>query len=244
MMALLLTALAMIPGEDPVHQGRPLPEWIKDLQADDETTISRAVGALTAMGPAARPAVPALVELAFDDRADRELVKSLVRPALRRIGLPRPEEVAGSLSSAQDLERRRLLRTLFLQAPECQPVVKTLIGEIRRTGSEPIAGQCRMLAAATLRRVGPTALPEVIAAGGQASSSATQRDFSTVISLFGEAAIPELLRQADNSPESTRLFALRSLGDLGIRGVSALPALRDLESGPLSKPARQARLAI
>ena len=51
---------------DPVADGRPLSRWVRDLKAESPQTRNAAAYEIAGMGPAAAPAVPALIE-ALDD---------------------------------------------------------------------------------------------------------------------------------------------------------------------------------
>ena len=52
--------------KEPVSQGRPLSEWIADLKAPAPSVRNAAAYEIASMGPAAKAAVPALIE-ALDD---------------------------------------------------------------------------------------------------------------------------------------------------------------------------------
>jgi len=53
-------------GQEPVSRGRPLSEWIAELKAPAPATRNAAAYEIASMGPAAKAAVPALIE-ALDD---------------------------------------------------------------------------------------------------------------------------------------------------------------------------------
>ena len=69
--------------KEPVSQGRPLSEWIIDLKGAAPLTRNAAAYEIAGMGPAAAPAVPALIE-ALDDPA--AVVRFPVTVALGEIG--------------------------------------------------------------------------------------------------------------------------------------------------------------
>src|SRR5262249_15229132 len=48
--------------DEPMFEGKPLQTWVKALQDADEVARRNALRAFTALGPKAKPAVPALVE--------------------------------------------------------------------------------------------------------------------------------------------------------------------------------------
>jgi HEAT repeat protein len=75
-------------GQEPVSRGRPLREWIADLKAAAPAVRNAAAYEIASMGPAAKAAVPALVE-ALDD--PDPAVRFPVTVALGEIG---PEAVA------------------------------------------------------------------------------------------------------------------------------------------------------
>lgn len=72
-------------GEEPVSRGRPLSEWIADLKAAAPSVRNAAAYEMASMGPAAAPAVPALIEALDDPDAT---VRFPVTVALREIGAP------------------------------------------------------------------------------------------------------------------------------------------------------------
>ena len=53
-------------GQEPVSRGRPLSEWIADLKAAAPSVRNAAAYEIASMGPAAKAAVPALIETLDD----------------------------------------------------------------------------------------------------------------------------------------------------------------------------------
>ena len=70
-------------GQEPVSRGRPLSEWIADLKAAAPATRNAAAYEIASLGPAAKPAVPALIEALDDPNAT---VRFPVTVALGEIG--------------------------------------------------------------------------------------------------------------------------------------------------------------
>jgi HEAT repeat protein len=68
---------------EPTSKGRPLSEWIADLKAPAPLTRNAAAYEIAGMGPAAAPAVPALIEALDDEVA---AVRFPVTVALGEIG--------------------------------------------------------------------------------------------------------------------------------------------------------------
>ena len=69
--------------KEPVSRGRPLSEWIADLKASAPATRNAAAYEIAGLGPAAKPAVPALIEALDDPDA---AVRFPVTVALGEIG--------------------------------------------------------------------------------------------------------------------------------------------------------------
>jgi HEAT repeats len=70
-------------GSEPVSRGRPLSEWIADLKAAAPSVRNAAAYEIASLGPAAKPAVPALIA-ALDD--PEPTVRFPVTVALGEIG--------------------------------------------------------------------------------------------------------------------------------------------------------------
>jgi HEAT repeat protein len=69
--------------KEPVSRGRPLSAWIADLKAAAPATRNAAAYEIASLGPAAKPAVPALIEALDDPKAT---VRFPVTVALGEIG--------------------------------------------------------------------------------------------------------------------------------------------------------------
>ena len=85
---------------DPVTDGRRLSEWVADLKADAPQVRNAAAYEISGLGPAAAPAVPALIE-ALDDPAAS--VRYPVTVALGEIG-PAAAEAVPRLKKVMDEE--------------------------------------------------------------------------------------------------------------------------------------------
>jgi HEAT repeat protein len=72
-------------GPEPVADGRPLSQWVADLKAPAPQTRNAAAYEIAGLGPAAAPAVPALIEALGDSEAT---VRFPVTVALGEIGPP------------------------------------------------------------------------------------------------------------------------------------------------------------
>ena len=85
---------------DTIFQDRSLSSWIADLKALAPVTRSAAAYAISSMGPAAKPAVPALIE-ALQNENEIPAVLYPIEVALREIG-PAAEEAVPELEQMAD----------------------------------------------------------------------------------------------------------------------------------------------
>jgi HEAT repeat protein len=84
--ALCLTSIASAQGtagKEPVADGRTLSQWVEELKAPAPQTWNAAADEISGMGPAAAPAVPALIAALDDPEAS---VRFPVTVALGEIG--------------------------------------------------------------------------------------------------------------------------------------------------------------
>lgn len=264
---LSLLVLAVAPPIEPIHQGRSLSAWIADLDSGDEAKVARAVGALAALGPAARPALPGLVELAFSTARDKHLVRHLAVVAVRRVGLPRVEEIASQLAQEQlsgyTPRRRHLLRLLYLHGAAAAPASSLLLEELKcRPGcvvttqkkftpeQEAEARERRILIAGTFSQIGPVAMPVLVEAGAWAVQHAQRAGLTLLADLVGlyrDRAVPGLIEALDSGRPWDQRFAAVALERLGANGAGAVSALRRLEKGTdegLVRIVREAREEI
>lgn len=94
------TAAAQKPAKDPIGNGRPLSAWIADLKAQSPQTRHDAAYEIAWMGPAAAPAVPALIE-ALNQPDEKITVLYPIEVALREIG-PAASAAVPSLEKMED----------------------------------------------------------------------------------------------------------------------------------------------
>lgn len=83
---------------EPEFDGRPLSSWVADLKALAPQSRNAAAYAISGMGPAAKAAVPALIEALNDPEAS---VRFPVCIALREIG-PEAKDAVPALTKALD----------------------------------------------------------------------------------------------------------------------------------------------
>ncbi len=85
--------------KEPQFDGRPLSSWVADLKADAPYTRNTAAYAIGGMGPAAEPAVPALIAALKDPEA---AVRFPVCIALREIGPAARDAVPALTETLED----------------------------------------------------------------------------------------------------------------------------------------------
>jgi HEAT repeat protein len=95
-----LAAQGAATGKEPESHGRTLSEWIADLKAPAPQTRNAAAYEISGLGPAAAPAVPALVEALDDSEAS---VRFPVTVALGEIG-PAAKAAVPKLKKMMDEE--------------------------------------------------------------------------------------------------------------------------------------------
>jgi HEAT repeat protein len=91
---------AQASAKDTVVDGRPLSAWVADLKAPAPQTRNAAAYEISGLGPAAAPAVPALIEALDDSEAS---VRFPVTVALGEIG-PAAEAAVPKLKKMMDEE--------------------------------------------------------------------------------------------------------------------------------------------
>ena len=102
-LVLVLTSSAWAQGataKEPVADGRTLSQWVEDLKAIAPQTRNAAASEISGLGPAAAPAVPALIEALDDPEAS---VRFPVTVALGEIG-PAAKAAVPKLKKMMDEE--------------------------------------------------------------------------------------------------------------------------------------------
>jgi hypothetical protein len=94
------TAVAQKPAKEPIGNGRPLSAWVADLKGQAPQTRHDAAYEIAWMGPAAAPAVPALIE-ALNQPDEKPTVLYPIEVALREIG-PAAAAAIPSLEKMED----------------------------------------------------------------------------------------------------------------------------------------------
>ena len=184
----------------PVHQGKAIAQWIRDLAADDYQVRGAAAEAVQAIGP---EAVPYLIDALRQH--ELKFAKEIFQ-WMRRIPFVRHEPVNASLLREQAAEQLGALST------KSHLVVPALVAALQDSEPEVTASVQR-----ALRRIGTPAVPQLAQALSRRNARIRQgaaeilRDFG----LRARAAVPALREAlADNKP-IVRRRAAEALGACG-----------------------------
>jgi hypothetical protein len=211
------------PSHDPVHEGRPLSEWLVDLSSMDPPIFHRAEEAVMALGTNCLP----LLHQCLQDR-DSSLRVNLLEIG-EQLGIPCPP-TAESLHSPA-LQACRVLG----------PAAGPLIPEISR-----FLEGCRQVEAvkvlvATGHATIPTVTPMLMNKNVDIRAGA-----ATVLGTLaqqGETVVPALLPLLSDESPQVRVVASWALGRFGAQAQRALPQLALVAWDPVLEVRPQASSA-
>jgi HEAT repeat protein len=170
------------------------------------------------IGPAAAPALPALSQLL----RDRQLpVVSETAAAMSAIGPPAVPYLAAALTDTNHASRGQVLTALGNLGPAAAPAAPAIAGVL-------LAGEdhnAATLAAQTLSRIGPAALPAMVEALSGAGAAAGERLEATLAQLAGSqpGALDALERELRQAPPAVKPALLRA-----VQQVTTYPRRRAL----------------
>lgn len=205
------------------HQAdKVVPLLVKDLQGEDEKQRQAAVSAVIRLGPAARSAANALVDL-LRDRLLKE--SEIIAFGDNWVGA-----IPGLVNLLKDPDadcRKRALLALGQIGPTAESAVRPLIAALSDRDSD-----VRLGAAQVLERIGPQAAEAVPAliAGLHELSARLRRQSAVALGTIGETAKEArrpLLECLLDPDELVRYAAALSLGRIDAHFTEAVPALRD-----------------
>jgi HEAT repeat protein len=219
-----------------VKVGEPaVPALVRTLKTGTARGRTVALTVLAHVGPPAKRALPEVVGLVRDGRAD----VSLRNRAVQTLGVLGPGEKAAVaalldvLKDDSDSLRATAALNLASVAPDDPAVVKGLTDALRDAGHV----QARRSAAVALERLGPKAkdaLPALLELLKSPDGDPELRcDVAAAVGALGreaEPAVPvltELAKDAQQAP-SLRTAAAEGLGRLAASGAPTLPVLREL----------------
>lgn len=212
---------------DPDQAEKVVSLLIKDLQAAEEKQRQAAVLALAHLGPAAKAAVPALV----NSLRDRQL-KGMEMIALRAMGSAAVPSLIGLLQAPQTELRQLALVMLQEAGPAARPALTSLIAALSDSDRAVRAG-----AAQVVQAIGPeasAAVPALIA-NLQVWQTEVRAAAALALGHIGpnarEARRP-LLECLLDPDEKVRYGAALALGRIDPDFTEAAPALRDALNDP------------
>jgi len=207
---------------------------LKDKGADPRDRRD-AASALGIIGPAAAPAIPALVEALKDNGADPSVRQSAAF-ALGNIGPAAapaiPALVEALKDKGEDWEvRRDAVSALGKIGPAAAPAIPALVDALKDKGEDP---SVRRSVASVLGNIGPAAAPAipalVDALKDKGADPSGRQSAALALGNTGAAAAPAIPALVDALKDkgedlSVRQSAAFALGDIGPAAAPAIPAL-------------------
>jgi HEAT repeat protein len=216
-------------GKEPVHAGKPLSQWIQALRSKDEEGIYAGLKAVTAMGPAAAPAVPALVQLLKEPAKNGFLHPEALR-ALAQIG------PAAKPACPIVIELLFAENGPTVQAEAQHVLLRIGPGAIPYLVHPPAArdGTQRYPLFLLLRRIGPVAAQEILPLLKDKDPFLRYQAAHLLVGMGPEAkaAIPVLMDQLREADQNERYRAAEALEKIGLKAGTAVPALIQAAQNP------------
>ena len=212
---------------------RPLIEALKD---DSELVVSRACSALATMGPDAKEAVPALIEVLNLPSGGWAAAQALgaIGPDARSASLP----LILTLNSKDFNARNWAAWALGFISPPVESAVPDLIKALK---DDEDGVRCN--AAEALGRIGPEAKPAVLAlieALSDKSYGVPSHAAEALGRIGSETAVPALIEALKNYDWDTRREAATALGQIGSVVPTIVLALIEALKDDVARAAAQA----
>jgi len=207
-----------------------LPELIEVAASPEHPGRAAAAWAMGAMGPAAAPAVDALLAALRDPRAE---VRSRAVWALGRIGPAARAAVTTLVPLVDDPALSwRAIDALGGIGPPAEPAVPRLVRALADT-----SGSVRWRAAQALGAIGAgarAATPALLAALGDAEGNVRLAAAEAAVRVEADAHVlaPALARASRDEDGRVRVAALHGLAQLGGRSRAELPAIIEATRDP------------
>jgi len=224
---------------------KKIPVYIEKLQNGSVSEINVASMALSEMGPAAEPAVRALMSNLRDDNAE---IRFLAARTLGYIGPKARRSVRSLIRAVSDKDesvKYEAIIALGKIGPRARPAIRTLAALLKKQD-----GQTRMLAARALAGIGNTSIKTLV----RTLKSRDRKIRAPVMDALvetGPASVKHLVkilrsrprydRQQEQKDWSVHRCAAEVLGKIGQDAADAVPALVDmLEDSGIRKTAAEA----
>ena len=210
---LALGILALRPEPEPKYNGRPLSDWLSQLETNYPRYDREAVQALNAMG---EDAVESLIETAR--KGDSPLKQKLLQHSDK---LPVLGQFVTSKLWSQ-LMAIRALAAMGTNAASAIPTLKALAEE-----PDEFLSSLARAALASVENQSPEALALTYFESDRTNSS---RAFGTLLHLgpLAKAAVPVVLERLQSTNQRVRAGALSLLGSIGVESPECFPVFTNL----------------
>ena len=216
---LAFSALYMLNSREPAHQGRPLTEWLADLDRHVSPSQSRkAEEAIRCIGTNALPQLLRMLQTR-DSAWKRKLIE-----------LERKQSVIKLHFTTENQRHSRALAGFKTLGADAQPAVPVLIGWLENRGGPQLDSRTRMAAIATLRELGPpakSAIPALIEALKE-NDARVQAYAAFALGAIGQEpsmVVPALAARLNDPDPVVRGNSVGALSKFGERAKAAVPAL-------------------
>jgi len=221
---LLLAALplcALHAEEEPTYEGKTVSEWIEALKDEDKDVRSGAAEALGEIGPAAKPAVPALIE-ALGDEDSRVPVFAA---ALVKIGADAVPALVVALKENKRQVRPWAASILARIGPDARAAIPALVEALRDGRKEVRWGAAHALGGIDpAARAATPALREALKDQDRDVRAAAASALGKV-GPDAEAAVPALIQALKDDDQGVRKAAAKALAKIGPDAKAAISAL-------------------
>jgi HEAT repeat protein len=205
--------------------GKTLDEWLEVLKGYDLDQLRTASIAVLCFGPKAHRAIPVLLEVIREGPNDVRLIAS---ETLRNMGSEAKPALPELLAMLEDdVLRYWALRSMVVPGSDAVPaLVKQVNLDPQPSGYRTVGPILQIL-----RRIGPDAVPPLIATFGQAEDLHRRVALARALREFGPAAqpiVPELIQWLDDGELSgTAVTALRLIGPSAGKATAKLISMLD-----------------
>jgi len=227
--------LFMFLNREPAYQGRPLSEWL--LQLDSTKAPSEFMEARAAIHAIGEPAIPYLLPLLH---LDGKSWKQKILVKLRLHDFAR-------LETMNENKRLRLTLDAFKALEsKAAPAMPVLISWIKDPQGVP---RKRLVAITTSRELGPLAKDAVPAILSVLGDSDPQIRYGAALALGQikhqpQISVPALIKCLDDPHPNVRGNAIGSLIEFDLEAKAAIPALKKAAQDPNHNVSSLARLAL
>jgi HEAT repeat protein len=212
--------IALALGKSRLFPEQGIPALIRQLKDRNPDVRHAALSALGEYGPAARSAIPALMEAM---EVHRGYWHDSPAETLAQIGSDSVPQLLDALKSGREYPAFGpfdALRKLGLQAASAVPE----LAELLTASNEGMRFKAEIL----LTEIGPEARLAVPALEKLRTIKERQSRIDRVLIAIGSPAVDTFLRDLDPNKLERSLIAIKALGEMRVRAEKSLPVLNDL----------------